>query len=171
MTQPHTDAGSQQVAVGLRDAMAMFPSGVTIVTTRDYQGDWWGFTATSFCALSADPPLVLVCLARTAECFPTFMGVSNWVINVVPPTYSELAVLFATRGADKFGGGHFAENSKWLPVLNVASVVLECEAHARHDGGDHVILVGRVTAARLREETPAVYFNRRFHSLGVADAG
>lgn len=43
--------------------MAAFPSGVTIMTTADRTGRPWGFTASSFCSLSLDPPLVLVCLA------------------------------------------------------------------------------------------------------------
>lgn len=42
-----------------RDAMASFPSGVTIVTTTDDDGRWWGFTATSFSSVSMEPPLVL----------------------------------------------------------------------------------------------------------------
>lgn len=35
-----------------RDAMASFPSGVTIVTTAGHDGRWWGFTATSFLCAS-----------------------------------------------------------------------------------------------------------------------
>ncbi len=49
-------------------AMVTFPSGVTRVTTSDAESRWWGFTATSFCSVSMQPPLVLDCLAETAEC-------------------------------------------------------------------------------------------------------
>lgn len=68
-----------------RDAMASFPSGVTIVTTADRDGRWWGFTATSFCSLSVEPPLVLVCLAKRAECHPVFLTAERFVIHVIPP--------------------------------------------------------------------------------------
>lgn len=144
--------------------MASYPSGVTIVITTDHENDWWGFTATSFCSLSADPRLVLVCVARAAECFNTFMGVNSW-IHFVPPTHAELALRFATRGADKFSGGEFTENKGGLPVLTDASVFLECEAHSRYNGGDHVVLVGRLTDATIPGESPAVYFRRTFQCL------
>lgn len=56
--------------VAFRSALARFPSGVTIVTTRSEDGTPHGFTASSFASLSLDPPLVLVCLDRGATCYP-----------------------------------------------------------------------------------------------------
>ena len=61
-----------ELAHRFRDTMAAFPSGVTIMTIADRAGRPWGFTASSFCSLSLDPPLVLVCLAKTAMCHPAF---------------------------------------------------------------------------------------------------
>lgn len=146
-------------------AMSSFPSGVTIVTTVDAEGVWWGFTATSFCSLSLDPPLVLVCLSVNAQCHPAFAVAESWVVHILPPKHQELALWFSTKGVDKFSQGVFTTNSQGQPVLDGVSAVLECEAGARHDGGDHSILVGRVTDARVYEEEPAVYFRREFHTL------
>lgn len=148
-----------------REAMASFPSGVTIVTTTDADGRWWGFTATSFCSLSADPPLVLVCLAKRAECHPVFLSAEHFVIHVIPPEHTALALRFATRGADKFGDAAFEANHRGLPVLGSSCVVLECDVHHRYDGGDHTILVGRVEDTHLADERPAVFFRRGFHQL------
>lgn len=77
-----------------REAMAGFPSGVTIVTTADEDGRWWGFTATSF-------------LARGAECHPVFERAERFVVHVIHPEHSDLALRFATRGADKFTDAGF----------------------------------------------------------------
>jgi flavin reductase (DIM6/NTAB) family NADH-FMN oxidoreductase RutF len=90
-----------------REAMSAFPSGVTVVTTTDAEGRWWGFTATSFCSVSAEPPLVLVCLAETAECHPVFAAATDWIIHVLAADHGALALRFATRGADKFGESDF----------------------------------------------------------------
>lgn len=158
-------AADDRAVAGFRDAMASFPSGVTIVTTTDERGRWCGFTATSFCSLSLDPPLTLVCLARTARCHPGFLAASSWVIHMLTPEHAGLAMRFADRDADKFGGGEFVANAQGHPVLPGACAVLECEAFARYDGGDHTILVGRVTAAAVRPVEPAVYFRRGFHAL------
>ncbi|HET9477067.1 MAG TPA: flavin reductase family protein, partial [Dehalococcoidia bacterium] len=44
-----------------REALSRFASGVTVAITRNGSGAHVGFTASSFCSLSLDPPLVLVC--------------------------------------------------------------------------------------------------------------
>jgi flavin reductase ActVB len=148
-----------------RDAMASFPSGVTIVTTADADGRWWGFTATSFCSVSMDPPLVLVCLAGTAECHPVFASAQHWIVHVIHPEHAGLAVRFATRGTDKFADAGFVANDRGLPILPQACVRLDCTAHERVPGGDHTILLGRVEQTTIGENLPAVYFRRDFHTL------
>jgi flavin reductase ActVB len=154
------------VEVDLRDALASFPSGVTVVTTADADGRWWGFTASSFCSVSMEPPLVLVCLSTSAECYPVFEAADEWIISFVHPDHVEHANRFATRGADKFGAGGFRRGSHGLPVLDEALVTLHCRRHLQYPAGDHAILLGEVqsTAADLSRE-PAVYFRRRFHRL------
>ncbi len=147
--------------------MARYPSGVTIVTTRDHLGEWWGFTATSFCSASATPPLVLVCLAKTAECHPAFLTAEFWTIHVLRAEQEELARRFGTRGADKFAGGDFVPNADGSPVLSDSCATIDCDASVRYDAGDHTILVGEVTDARMNESLPAVYFQRRFRSLQI----
>lgn len=148
-----------------REAMASFPSGVTIVTTTDKGGHRWGFTATSFCSVSADPPLVLVCLAKSAECHSAFLDADAWVIHVIHTDHRILAMRFATRGADKFADADFDVSGRGLPVLRDASTVLHCSAHAWHDAGDHTILIGRVDEIDVGSTHPAVYFKRGFRTL------
>ena len=153
---------------GFREAMASLPSGVTIVTTTDEAGRWWGFTATSFCSVSLDPPLVLVCLAETADCRPAFERAEAWNVHVIHPDHADLAIRFATRGADKFADTAFVADEEGLPRLPAACVGLHCAAHAHYPGGDHLILLGRVEHTRVADAEPAVYFRRAFHRLGDA---
>ncbi|MBK1787137.1 flavin reductase family protein [Prauserella cavernicola] len=160
-------AGAQRDDVGgrFREAMASFPSGVTIVTTADPVGRWWGFTATSFCSVSANPPLVLVCLSIGARSHPVFARATRWLVHVIDPADSDLALRFASKSTDKFADSGFIVDGQGLPSLERAVVRLECATHARHPGGDHTILVGRVEDAHLRSGTPAVYYQRGFRSL------
>jgi flavin reductase ActVB len=160
----HTTEAAERVRL-FREAMASFPSGVTIVTTADADGRWWGFTATSFCSVSLDPPLVLVCLSENAECAPAFRSVPRWIVHVIHPEHAELALRFATRGADKFADAGFVADENGLPVLSSAFVTLDCAEYARHPGGDHMILLGQVEGVRLGADLPAVYFRRGFHPL------
>ena len=148
-----------------RSAMAAFPSGVTIVTTTDTGGRWRGFTATSFCSVSTDPQLVLVCLAESAECHPAFASARRWLVHVIRPEHAELAVRFATRGADKFQGPGFWPDEHGLPFLEGAAVTLACSEHAKLPGGDHTMLLGRVERIHLSNRNPVVYYKRDFHRL------
>jgi flavin reductase ActVB len=155
-------------ALRFREVLARFPSGVTIVTTQDRMGVQWGFTASSFCSVSMDPPLVLVCLARSAECHQAFVEAHSWNIHVVGAQHHDLAYLFATKGADKFNDGWFERDEYGNPLLSDACAVLHCNSFSTHETGDHTILVGRVVSARLGDSAPTVYFQRGFHSLAEA---
>jgi flavin reductase ActVB len=153
-----------------REAMSAFPSGVTIMTTVDASGEQRGFAASSFCSLSMDPPLVLVCLGKGAQCHDAFVESDDWAIQVAAAGHVDLISRFATTGSDKFGGGEFETDARGVPVLPDASVVLECTAHERYDGGDHTILIARVTSVALQESSPVLYFQREFHNLEQAPA-
>jgi flavin reductase ActVB len=152
-----------------REAMSSFPSGATIVTTSDSDGRWWGFTASSFCSVSMDPPLVLTCLANTAQCFPAFAEATRWNIHVLQHRHADLAIRFATRGAAKFDGAGFQPDADGLPFLSGVSISLRCTTYSKVDGGDHLVLMGRVEEVGLGEEMPFVYFRRKFHALPVGD--
>lgn len=152
-------------APDLRSAMTTFPSGVTIVTTRDEEGEPWGFTASAFCSLSLDPPLVLVCLSKTAQSYDVFMRSHRWNIHIVGAEHSELALKFATRGAEKFSGGEF-EDVHGLPTLPNVPARIECVEYEKTDGGDHTIFIGRVVDVEKAGTSPAVYHDKRFHRLG-----
>lgn len=169
-TLPSADHTAPEATRPFRDAMASFPSGVTIVTTTDAGGRWWGFTATSFCSASLHPPLVLVCLAHTAQCHPVFARAADWVVHVIRADDAELATRFATRGADKFRDTGFTTDAGGLPVLERACVRLDCTTYATHAAGDHTILLGRVRHARVGDTSPAVYFRRAFHTIAPGPA-
>jgi flavin reductase ActVB len=119
--------------------------------------------------VSLDPPLVLTCLARSAQCFPAFAAADRWNIHVLPHRHADLAMRFATRGADKFDGAGFIPDAHGLPVLADVSVSLQCAAHSKIDGGDHLVLMGQVEEVAIGDEMPFVYFRRRFHSLESRD--
>jgi flavin reductase ActVB len=152
-----------------REAMSSFPSGATIVTTSDSDGRWWGFTASSFCSVSMDPPLVLTCLANTANCFPAFAEAARWNIHVLQHRHADLAMRFATRGAAKFDGAGFQPDADGLPFLAGVSIALRCTTYSKVDGGDHLVLIGRVEEVSQAEEMPFVYFRRKFHALPAGD--
>ena len=79
--------------------------------------------------------------------------------------HADLAMRFATRGAPKFDGAGFQLDADGLPFLKDVSISLRCATYSKVDGGDHLVLIGRVEEVGMGEEMPFVYFRRKFHSL------
>lgn len=151
--------------VDLQRALGHFASGVTVVTTSGPLGPA-GITASSFTSLSLDPPLILVCVARSAVSFPAFERCETFGVSILADEQRELAVRYATRGAAKFLSGE-TENGAHCraPLIVGALAQLECTVHDLLPGGDHAILVGRVIAARHSTGRPLVNFNRALGSF------
>ncbi|GGL70658.1 actinorhodin polyketide dimerase [Streptomyces fumigatiscleroticus] len=148
--------------------MARFPTGIAIATVRDERGRPHGLTVSSFCSVSLDPPLVLLCVARSARCFPVFARAGEFAVSLLRDSHTELARRFATSAAEKFGTG-LVRTPRGGVVVDDALAVAECLVEQRHDAGDHVIVVGRVVGTRIPEHgAPAVWFNRRFAALSEA---
>ncbi|MCW5250358.1 flavin reductase family protein [Streptomyces sp. SHP 1-2] len=147
--------------------MARFAAGVVVVTTLGDGGLPRGFTASSFCSVSLHPPLVLVCLANSAESFEAFDSCGHFAVSVLGPEHRRLAQRFATRGTDKFAPEGLSRTPGGLPSVAGALAELDCEVHARYPAGDHMILIGRVSGARLGVDTatPMVYYERDFRIL------
>lgn len=146
-----------------RAALAQFPSGVTITTTLDDSGQPWGFTASAFCSLSLDPPLLLVCLQTNADCYDAFRSAEKFAASILSARQSEIALRFATKGLNKFDGLATEPGpATGAPLITGACSSLECVAYDRYDGGDHDILIGRVVRAAHRNEEPLLYYDRRF---------
>ncbi len=146
-----------------REAMARFASGVTVVTARDPEHGLVGFTASAFASLSLTPPLVAVCLDRRNDSFPAFRDATHIAISMLAKDQADVARRFATRGADKFGGGPTIEGEVTrLPLVPGAIAQLECRMHSQLDGGDHLILVGEVLRAVSFDAEPLVHFRRKY---------
>jgi flavin reductase ActVB len=146
-----------------RTAMSQFASGVTVVTTKSAAGVAVGFTASAFSSLSLDPPLLLVCLDKHAECYDVFAVADAMGISILAAGQSAIALRFASRGADKFGpGGLIDGDVTHMPLVAGATVHMECAIVDRLPGGDHTIFIGKVLRAKTFDAQPMVHYNRAF---------
>jgi flavin reductase ActVB len=157
------------MADDFKDVMARFPTGVAIVTTCDEDGNPHGLTVSSFCSVSLDPPLVLICVAKSATCFPVFERTEDFAVSILRQRHVELALRFANSKVKKFGGGGFVTTPRGGMVVDNALATIDCRVHRRHDAGDHLILVGEVVDQVLADSGfPVVYFNRQFAAISSA---
>ena len=137
-----------------RDALGRFATGVTVVTCA--ADGPLGITANSFASVSLDPPLVLWSPARFSRRFDAFAEARHFAVHVLGQEQSALCEGFSASG-DAFDGLAWAPNAEGVPVIDGCLARFECRTHARHDGGDHDILVGRVLRAASRGGAPLVF--------------
>lgn len=149
---------------GFRTAMGHFASGVTVVTVRS--GDETaGLTVSSFCSLSLDPPLVLICIDRDVSSHDLIRDGGRYAVNMLASDQEELSRRFASRMDDKFEGIGVREGLGGIPLLEEALAIVECVVEEALPGGDHTIFVGRVENAETSDRDPLVYFRSGYHFL------
>lgn len=129
----------------LRNALGMFATGITIVTTTGPNGEPVGMTVNSFSSVSLDPPLVLWSVGQHAGSYEIFSNTDHFAVHVLRKDQEALSNLFASRGEDKFGGINWQPGEHGSPILGEYAVCFQCKMEHVYPGGDHQILVGRVT--------------------------
>ncbi len=153
----------------LRDAFGCFVTGITVITTADANGTLYGVTANSFTSLSLDPPLCLFCLDRKAMSFEAFQASRHFAVNVLGEDQEGLSTHFARSQPDKWNGVDYSTWETGSPILPGCLANLECDTHAIHEGGDHVIVVGRIREMAYRDDDcrPLLYYRGRYKALSA----
>ncbi len=149
----------------LRDAFGCFATGVTIVTSFDDDGQHVGFTANSFTSVSLDPPLLLVCPGKNSTCLPIIRQAGRFGISVLSGHQQSVAERFAARGVDRFTEGEWVEGESGVMLLEGACANFACTLLSEMDGGDHVVLLGRIDSFRSADNrNPLMFLRGRYTS-------
>ncbi|SDJ40055.1 flavin reductase family protein [Salipiger marinus] len=153
----------------LRAAFGRFATGVTVVTTCTKAGAPAGFTANSFTSVSLDPPLLLVCIGTTSRNLALFRDGEGFAVNILAADQTDLAGRFASRGdRDRFAEVPWQAGLTGSPLLEGCAAVFDCTRHEVVAAGDHLILVGRITALR-RSPRPGLIFADGRYTRPAAD--
>jgi flavin reductase (DIM6/NTAB) family NADH-FMN oxidoreductase RutF len=143
-----------------RETLSCVPGPVTVVTTLA-GGRAHGTTVSAFCSLSADPPLVMVSLDRSSDLLGLLRETGRFAVNLLAAGQEEIGRACARKGRDKFDAVPWRDE-RGLPRIDGAAGWLACDIRELLPGGDHVIVVGLVTACETREAEALVYHRRRF---------
>jgi flavin reductase (DIM6/NTAB) family NADH-FMN oxidoreductase RutF len=145
--------------------LSHFASGVTLVTT-EYEGERFGMTVASFCSLSLHPPLVLVCLEKSARTHEAVTASGVFGVSILARDQEALSGRFASRKIDdKFSGVPTRRGELGVPLIEGAICTLECRVHDLVKQGDHTIVVGEVIDVQAAEGSPLLYFRSGYRDL------
>ncbi|KRB75106.1 flavin reductase [Nocardioides sp. Root190] len=151
----------------LRNAFGQFATGVTVVTCTNAAGEPHGATVNAFTAVSLDPPLAQVTLARHSKACE-FLNGKPFAINVLAADQLDVAWHFAGRAAE--------EAPAWLegptaPVLDRTATTISCLPWRTYDGGDHLIIIGEVTEVQIPGRDPLLFHGGAFRHLSPLETG
>jgi len=153
-----------------REVLATFPAGVVIVTAHNEDGTPAGLTCSAFCSVSGTPAMVLVCVDKGSNTLPAIQHSQAFTVNILAEGRQDLALLFASKNPDKFGGvaWEMPECSVGGPIFrNDAASYLVCKVDQAVEAGDHWVFIGEAIEAGIHDEPmPLLYHNRSFASLG-----
>ena len=153
-------------------AMGAAATSVTVVTTIGPAGRF-GITVSALASVSADPPLLLVCVNRKNPSVAAMTQNGRFAVNILAEHQSDVAKTFSGRPIK--GSPYEFLNDDWqngklgMPLLIDAAAHFECEIESIHDAGTHRIFIGRVVSAVRGSHAPLIYSSRNFGRITTFD--
>ncbi|MGA7593418.1 MAG: flavin reductase family protein, partial [Candidatus Sulfotelmatobacter sp.] len=157
-------------ALEFRRAMGAFATGVTIITL-DLDGSVHGMTANAFASLSLNPPLLLVCVDRSAHTHAHLHAKKRFGINILAENQRLISEYYAQppgdhEQAEEEVGARFDRTAHGTPILHGALAYLECKLRSTEDAGDHTIFIAEVEDVVLRGGEPLLFFRGKYRLIG-----
>ncbi len=158
-----------------RKAMGCFATGVTILTL-DLEGEVHGMTANAFASVSLDPPLVLVCVDRSARTHAHLHAKKRFGVNVLAENQRVISEYYARpvhvhEHAEEEAGARFDRTAQGTPILHGALAYLECRLQSAQEAGDHTIFIAEVEDVVVRAGDPLLFFRGKYRKIGEEVAG
>jgi flavin reductase (DIM6/NTAB) family NADH-FMN oxidoreductase RutF len=152
-----TERQDEVSPASLGAALTAWPGAVTLLTVADGRDDI-GTTVSSFCPVSADPPLVLASLIAGAYPAEVLSRLSRFAVTVLATGQRMLAGRFAAAGRPGArllldGVPHHRGDRSGALIPAGGLAAFECEVTERVPAGDHLLLIARVLAVPYVAET------------------
>nr|WP_236700270.1 flavin reductase family protein [Allosalinactinospora lopnorensis] len=155
--------------------MGRFATGVTVVTVHDELDDI-GSTVSAFSSVSAEPPMVMVCVINTSYLCEVMDAQGCFAVNVLGSQHRAIAGRFAAEGRPSArllvaGEPHHRGEHTGALVLDDAIAALECSVVRRVPAGDHIAYLAEVTSlppvgGLPAEMSPLIRYAGRYRTLG-----
>jgi flavin reductase len=165
-------------ASDLRDqfvgAMRRVASSVSVVTT-DGDAGRFGVTVGAMTSVSAEPPMLLVCVPRADPAARALLANGSFAVNVLAADQVEIAASFSGRPlrgvAHDFRPGQWRLAPPAAPLLVGAAACFACTLQEAHEGGTHAIFIGAVLDAVIGQGEPLLYGNELYGRHAVFEPG
>jgi flavin reductase len=153
-----------------KNGMRHLAAAVNVITTQ-HMGKKAGMTATAVCSLTAEPPLLLVCININAFSHEIIRRSGRFVVNVL--STDDVAVANRFAGGDvenRFQTGDWAELPSGGLALSSAVVSFDCSLSGDIPVSTHSIFLGRVEQVVVHSERASLlYAGGKYSGVGSLD--
>ncbi len=149
-----------------RQVLRSWATGVTIVTSQ--AGDLrHGMTVSAFNEVSLDPPLILVCADKTSNTRGVIERSHAFSVSILANGQDELSSLFANKRQEavRFDGLECELGATGCPRIPGALAWLDCSVQQAIEAGDHIVYIGCVERAKVKELGPLLHFRGKYGSI------
>ena len=147
-----------------REALGHYASGITVIASC-HDDEPVGFTCQSFYSVSLAPPLVSFSVKSSSRSYPAIRRAGRFAVNILSAMQADLSNQFAWQGSNKWRDVEWHESPLGNPIIADSLYWLDCEIHAEHVAGDHLIVIGEVKAISQHEPAPLqplLYFKGQY---------
>ncbi|ORI16319.1 flavin reductase family protein [Rhodococcus sp. 1168] len=152
----------------LRAAFGQFPSGV-VALCAEIDGAPVGMAASSFVAVSMDPPLVAFCVQNTSTTWPRFTVSKRIGISVLGEAHDGAARTLAAKTGNRFEGLDVTTTEDGAVFIGGASMWLDATVTEQVPAGDHAIVLMRINELEIRDVAPIVFHSSKFRRLAAEE--
>lgn len=150
------------------EALLRLPTGVVLVAGMA-SGEPVGMVVGTFAPVSDEPPLVGYLPSRASRSHRRLDTADVFCASILAADQADVSHRFSNRGGPGFTGLAWLSSPAGAPIVEGAVAWVEFLRHRVVDAGDHVFVLGAVTASGLgRLAAPLVYQDRRFGSVTLA---
>jgi len=134
------------------------------VTARS-EGRDYGMTVSAFSSVSLAPPLVLICIEKSASAHAALTTTHEFIVNILSSEQEQLARRFSIEEIDRFEGVGYSRAQSGIPVLDDVVGAIECRRTRVYEGGDHTIILGEVESGQAKNRRPLLYYRGGYAQL------
>lgn len=152
--------------------MSRLPTGVTVLTTLGGDGRHEVMTANAVTSVSLEPTLLLASVSVRSRWLAAVRQSGIFAVNILGAQHEALARWCADHARHERPEVVEAQATRIAPSTGLllfaeALVAVECRVDAEHPAGDHVLVVGEVTALHAHDAAgpPLVFHNHGYSTV------
>lgn len=136
-----------------RRVLGHLPTGVVVVAGHSRSGELAGVTIGSFVSVSLEPPLVGFFIAHDSDTWARISESGQFCASVLGVDQEEWCWRFAREEGARFDGVPHLAGTNGAPRIAGAVAWIECDVESVSTVGDHVFVLGKVTALEAADSS------------------